>query len=484
MGEAHSTSLFFTFNGSIRVEARDEKLTANAGVLALREIDDTYSLIDDLAASLRDPRQPRTVTHPLVELLRSRLFAMAQGHRDQDDLDLLRNDPAFRLAVSECRGISRLSHPGESQRIPDGLASQPTQSRMVKTLSTPQNLTALSAALFDGTQKTALAELRDKPVTLDVDSTPIRVHGHQPGSEYNGHYGMRCYHPIITMLAQSGHVLAGELRPGKVHTAHGVGQHLLPVIRRIRDCGGRVEAVRGDAGFPENRLLSSLEKEKVDYVFRIKSNAVLQRQAVPHLRRPPGRPPRQPRVWFHELSYAARKWSRQRRVVLVVLERPGELFLDRFFLVTSYAAEKVDGPALLEFYRQRGTMEQHLGEIKSVLHPTLSCTSRPKSHVRGKRPRKRLPPGDGEKANAATFLLYLLAYNLANTARNLVSRPSREKGRPALSLERTRHLLLRVAARLTVSGRRATFVINESAGRLWEVLLSGLKRARVRFSTA
>lgn len=484
MGEAHSTPLSFTFNGSVRVEARGEKLTADAGVLALREIDGTFDLIDDLVEKLDDPRNPDLITHPLAELLRSRVFALAQGYNDQDDLDTLRDDPAFRLAVSERRGISPLKRPGEEDLVPDGLASQPTQSRLVQALATNANLGSLNAALFDWAVKDSLATRRRGPVTLDVDSTSIEVHGHQPGSAYSGHYRMRCYHPILTMLSGTDHVLAAELRPGNVHTADGAAEHLLPVIERVREEIGEVAAVRGDAGFPDEDLLSFLEGEEVDYVFRVKANAVLDRMAAPHLRRPPGRPPKEPRIWLHELSYAAETWSRERRVVLVVMERPGELFLHRFFLVTSYQPDEVSGEDLLEFYRERGTMEQHLGEIKTVLDPALSCTSRPKSHVRGKPPRKRAPPRDGEKANAATFLLYLLAYNLANTARNLVSEPARDEGRPGFSIERVRSLLLKVAARLTVSARRATFVVNEARDRLWEILLSRLERVRVRISTA
>jgi hypothetical protein len=484
MGEAHSTQLSFTFNGSVRVEARGEKLTADAGVLALREIDNTFDLIDDLTERLDDPRNPDSITHPFPELLRSRIFALAQGYQDQDDLDLLRDDPAFRLGVSQRRGISPLEKPGEDESVPDGLASQPTHSRLVQALSSDANLRTLNAALFDWAVKDYLAARHRGPVTLDVDSTSVEVHGHQSGSAYSGHYRMRCYHPILTMLSGTDHVLAAELRPGNVHTADGVAEHLLPVIERVREQIGEVAAVRGDAGFPDEDLLSFLEGEEVDYVFRLRANAVLDRMAAPHLHRPPGRPPKEPRVWVHELSYAAGTWSRERRVVLVVMERPGELFLHRFFLVTSYQPDQVFGEDLLEFYRQRGTMEQHLGEIKTVLDPALSCTSRPKSHVRGKPPKKRTLPRDGEKANAATFLLYLLAYNLANTARNLVSEPERDGGCPGFSIKRVRSLLLKVAARLTVSARRATFVVNEARGHLWEILLGRLERVRLQFSTA
>ncbi|MBI4575557.1 MAG: transposase [Planctomycetes bacterium] len=127
------------------------------------------------------------------------------------------------------------------------------------------------------------------------------------------------------------------------------------------------------------------------------------------------------RVWFHELAYQASSWSRVRRIVLVVLERPGQLFLDSFYLVTNWSAEQMPAVDLLQFYRERGTMEGHLGELQTVLASALSCTSRPKSRVRGRVPKHREVPRDAEWANAAPFLLYALSYNLANTARRIMS---------------------------------------------------------------
>jgi hypothetical protein len=35
---------------------------------------------------------------------------------------------------------------------------------------------------------------------------------------------------------------------------------------------------------------------------------------------------------------------------------------------------------VLDHYRQRGTAEGHMGELKDVLAPALSSTNRPKSH--------------------------------------------------------------------------------------------------------
>jgi len=479
MGETHRSALGCSFNGSIRVEGRPERLTTNAGVLALRESDERIGLTAWLANALRDRRSPLLITHPLVELLRARLYLMAQGHRDQDDADRLRHDPALRMAVSERRGLSPLETP-QNTLTPDGLASQPTQSRLIEALSCEDNLSALNAALFEWARRDVFAHRgrRFKRVTLDVDSTAIRVHGRQAGSANNGHYHMRCYHPIVTMLAETGAWLAAKLRPGNVWTAEGVVDHLLPVIDRVETGIARVASVRGDAGFPEEKLLAALEGRRIGYAFRLKTNPVLQRKAQPFLLRPPGRPPNEPRTWFHELAYRAEPWSRARRVVLVVLERPGELFLDSFFLLTNWSVEQMPAAELLDFYRQRGTMEGHIGELKSVLEPALSCTTRPKSHINGRAPKTRTPARDAEQANAATFLLYALAYNLANTLRRTVSAAVPGRHGAAWSLDRLRRVLLVAAARVIVSARRATFVINDASTDLWRSVWSGLDRLR------
>jgi hypothetical protein len=121
------------FNGSIRVEARAERLTADAGVVLLREVVERLGLISWLAERLEDSRRPDLITHPLPELLNTSLLLLAQGWRDQDDADVLRDDAVFRLAVSSRRGISPLeTRPAEDRKrnhnpeVPDGLASQPT----------------------------------------------------------------------------------------------------------------------------------------------------------------------------------------------------------------------------------------------------------------------------------------------------------------------------------------------------------------------
>lgn len=468
MGDGNSSVFRFTFNGSLRAVPRGSDLSSDAGALFLREVDERLQWIADLASHLHDPRNPDLITHPLVELLRARIFAMALGYTDQADLDLLRDDPVLRLAVSERRGLSPLDEPEEPQ-IPDGLASQPTQSRLVRALSSRGNLETMNDFLFTQAEREFEAIGHSGPVVLDIDSFPVRVHGSQPGSAYSGHYHMRCFHPLVTMLSGTSAVLRADLRPGNVHTSVGAVEHLSHVVDRAVSSFGGVHAIRGDAGFPCDDFFSLLEARNIRYALRLGLNKRLEALAKPYLRRPPGRPPKEPRIWFHELAYKADPWKRPRRIVLVVLERKGELFLDYFFLVTNFPLREMSAEELLEFYRERGTMERHIGEIKSVLDPTLSSSPRQKSHYRHEEPAKRTEPIDGEKVNAATFLLFMLGYNLMNLARNLLASVQEPEERVP-SLKRVRERVLKVATRLIRSARYAFFLVNAACREVWELL--------------
>ena len=120
------------------------------------------------------------------------------------------------------------------------------------------------------------------------------------------------------------------------------------------------------------------------YIARIRKNEVLNRMAKPYLTQPAGRSPdAPPKLWFHELTYQAGTWDRARRVVLVVRERPGELYPDHFWLLTSLSRKRYQARELLAQSANGGKAEGHMGELMDVLDPALSSASRPKTHYRG-----------------------------------------------------------------------------------------------------
>lgn len=503
MGETQHTLFPLDFNRSIVLEDRPERLTGDAGVLALRQIDHRLGLTDWLATQLSDPRNPDLITHPQVELLRTRLYLIAQGHRDGDDADRLGLDPAFRLAVSRRRGIGPLRdaadarqaaeadqrsgaeadgaggrpEPASATRVPHALASQPTLSRLWATLAGSHNRGVLRQSLLESAKRHLHARRKraawngDDPRrlragTLDIDSYVVVVHGHQPGATYNGHYQTVCYHPLAAQFAPTGDWLDMTLRAGHVHTAHEATTFLFDLLARVEAELCQVSDVRGDAGFPEEELLGGLEARRKPYVFRLKTNAVLDRLIEPYRCRPPGRPPNEPRLWLYEFAYQAESWSRPRRVVGVVREVPGELFLESFFLVTSWTIEQQDAATLLEHYRQRGTFESHLGEFKDAFDPALSSSPRVKRHYRGQTPRKRYASCDAFACNEALLLLHALAFNLANVGREGMQHTTGS----GWTIRSFREHLLKTPARVLLHARRAVVVINDIAAYYWQGL--------------
>jgi hypothetical protein len=472
MGEIQDSLFPLEFNKSVQVwQEKCTSLTIDPGAVLLREIGERLGLWRLLEQALVDGRNPALITHPYIELLRTVVLLAAQGWSSQQEVDLLRHDPAFRLAVSERKG-QRALQARRAAREPDGLASQPTVSRLMSSLSSPWNLDGLTLALCSwAAQRNALSGARPRAeVTIDLDSLPADVHGQQPGSAYNAHYGCRCFHPLLVSW-EFGDFLGARLRPGNVHTADDAHDFVLPFLGWAATLAQQVW-LRMDAGFPSEPFLNGLERRSYRYVARLKSNARLERLAAPYLDRILQRPWRKEQLHIVELDYRAASWSRDRRVVLVFDERPFELVPNYFFLVSNAPAAEVSGLALLKRYRQRGSTEKDYGDWLNALDLTLSSTNRPKSCYRGEVPLERSYPIDSFAVNEATLLLSLLTANLLHAARLLIAGL---EGR-CQSRETFRRLVLKAGARFTRSGRYVKLRIQQAQAEYWREIGKALRK--------
>lgn len=460
MGEAQTTLFSPKFNRSIHVEARPERLSADGGAILLRELMERLGYPALFRNHLVDARDPARVTHRFDELLRTVLLLLAQGWSDHLDVNRLRQDPILRLAVSRRRGQRPLREAGGHE--PEGLCSQPTLSRLLAALALGENRDGLSRILREAAARRMglrsgcpLAEL-----TLDMDSLPQKVHGYQPRSEWNGHYGIRCYHPLL-VRSEFGDYLGAKLRPGNVHTADGGWEFVLPILRWLAPHVERLW-LRIDAGFPEPGLLGCLEEEGVRYVARLRGNAALNRLAEPYLAGGSA----EDGLRTHEIQYQARSWAEPRRVVLVIVDRvdaQGNLFLDHFFLLSNVPEKEMDARTLLAHYRQRGTAEKDFGDWNQALDLSLSSSPRTKAHYQGKPVERASPVADSFAANEARLLLSLMAANLMHAGAALLDREVTAR----TSRERFRQLVLKSAARVLLSGHRVTVVIESARAKLW-----------------
>ena len=484
-----------TFNGAIRVEARPERLTADAGVILVREILERTGLVDWLEAHFADPRKADQVTYSMPELLRTQLALLAQGWTHGSDADRLRQDPALRLSVSDRRQDAPLRAPS-IPRTPDGLASQPTLSRLLAAASDPQNLAVLEEASRRCLQQSCRwldGRRRYRQLTVDIDSLPVAVHGQQAGSAYNGYFGMTCYHPLILGAAAHGELFGAILRPGNANTAEGAVTALRDHLDWIEKHLAWEVTVRGDAGFPADALLCLLEQRlrPVRYVFRLRNYGPLRQRARPYVERflqeLAARPQavRQEPFRAYELSYQAKEWKRPRRVVLIIVPpQEGELLPRSFYLITNFGAATMPAAKLLKMYRQRGTYEQQLGDFMHTLAPHLSSTTRPKSHYRGQPVGPRQAPRDAFASNQALLSLHVLAHNLLNLGRRIAERAQARRGRrktyggssSAMSLHTFRERYLKVPARITLHSRRVWISISQNAAELWNNWWAYLER--------
>ncbi len=443
-------------NGSVRVELSGQRTTSDSGaLLLLREALDNSGVIEALEDNLVDLRNPLRVRHSLASQLRTLVLQRAMGWIDLSDTDSLRRDPLWQLACSDARGMTPLAQDRPSQA---------TLSRLLTCLGRNDNIDVV----HEGLLRLVLWRLtslkngeRPKQLTLDIDGLPIEVHGHQGGSAYHGLYGTRIYSPLIASLAETGDMVGGLLREGNAGPAENADTWIPHLVRRLNESTGAQVRVRIDAGFTDNDTLEALEERNIEYLGRLRSHKGLQKLAAPYLKRPRGRPPEQAREWCHDLEYQAGSWPAPRRVVLVVQERPDDLLLHAFFLVTNLG--KFDWPPekLLALYRKRGSAEAHMGEVKSALDVHLSSTDRGASTVQ-----------DVMARNEVSLLLSLYAYQVLHGLRCLLERQTRQ----GWSLSRLREQVLKTAATLSLHARRITVHLGAAADKWWPTLLKGLPK--------
>lgn len=464
MGESQAAPFDPTFNRSVKVDCTQDEITSDAGVLLLREADHSLGLVESMASQLFDPRRPDRIRYTLPELLRERLYSMALGYSVQDDSDRLAHDPAFRMAVWDRRG---------TEVIDERLASQPTQSRLISILDLDANREVVQGALWDSVERymrSAGPNRRVQQATIDVDSFPVEVYGKQVGAAYNGHYHATIYHPLVASICIAGKYdprrpgsrlgngfIAARLRSGNAHTTEYALEFLEEIVTKARTTVRSFD-LRLDAGFVQGEILDYLTDEKVRFVGRIKANARLHELAEPHLRRPPGRPPKDGYERVVELgSYQADGWKHAQRIILVIIDQPNShgLLFDMpryFFLITNYSKSERTGQEALDMYRQRGTFEDRLAEFNTVLGPHLSHSEFGKNQI--------------------SLWLALLAFNLASFLRIELERANGT----GWDLIRFRECVLKAGGRVARHSRRLTIKVTQAISSFWSTLSTRIAR--------
>jgi hypothetical protein len=399
------------------------RITSDGGVMLLAAAERRLGLADKLAAVICDRRDQGRVTHAMADILRARIFAIACGYEDANDLDRLRTDPAFKLACGH---------------LPDSgvdLCSQPTCSR-AENLPDLRTVIRLGEVLVD----LWLSSYATPPasVTLDIDDTLDVVHGHQQLSLFNAHHDDRCFLPIHIYDAETGRPVAIILRPGKTPTGKEIRGHLRRLLRRIR---ARWPAtgilVRGDSHYGRAEVMAWCEGNGVDYVFGLPGNRVLQRlvdEAADDIRTRRAVERKPALRGYTETRYKAKSWKTERRACARI--EATTLGLDIRFVVTNLANGSAEHIYDV-IYCARGQAENLIKMHKSQLaSDRTSCRS--------------------PVANQVRLVLHTAAYWLMLTVRDAVPKAH---GLAAAEFATLRLRLLKLGARVieTVSRVRLAF---------------------------
>ena len=423
-------------------------ITSDAGALLLREVDAKFGFLDQFAACFTDHRSAELIEHPLVDLLKQRVFGLCLGYQDLNDHDQLRLDPLLATVVGKTDPLGEeRSHAADRGKPLAGKSTlnrleltpvgADEDSRYKKTVAHMSQIENYLVDMFRRQHETA-----PKRIVLDLDSTDDPLHGQQLGRFFHGYYGHYCYLPLYIFCGD--HPLAALLRPSNIDASAGSLQHIQRIVQRIREAWPNVEIVlRADSGFCRDYLMRWCEANGVDYLFGLAKNQRLLRVIGREMQEAKEAFARtgQPARVFKDFEYRTHKsWSRTRRVVGKAEHIAGDKANPRF-VVTSLTPAAFAAQALYEQeYCARGDMENRIKEQQLYLFA---------DHL----------PCETMRANQLRLYFSTVAY--------VVMRALREYGLKDTPMAKAqcdtiRVKLFKIGARVRVSVRRVLVSMSES----------------------
>ncbi|MGI9436248.1 MAG: IS1380 family transposase [Geminicoccaceae bacterium] len=418
------------------------RLLSDGGVALLALAEKRVGIIERLAKLFPDERDQERVTHPLESIVGARVFAIGCGYEGGNDLDHLRNDPAFKLACG---------------RMPDSghdLCSQPTISRL-ENAPCLRDVVRLTYALIDQW----CASYRGEPdaVILDIDDTCDVVHGCQQLSLFNAYCDERCFLPIHIYDTERSRPIAVILRPGKTPSGVEIRGCLRRLVRRIRQHWPATRITfRGDSHYSCPEVMSWCEANSISYIFGLAGTKPLGKKVEEEadaIRTERAVKDKDVIRGFAETKHRAGSWTRSRRVVARI--EATRLGCDHRYVVTNIKTGN-DEWLYDSLYCGRGQAENLIKFHKSQLaSDRTSCRSPLTNQVR--------------------LVLHTAAYWLISAVRDAIPK-IQDLARAEFKIIRLR--LLKIAARVieTKSRIRLAFATACPEAELFRGLATSLQR--------
>jgi len=257
------------------------KITSDAGIVLMAELDKKLKITTQFAECFRDYRHVSYLDYSLHHLLAQRVYGIILGYEDVNDHDKLRHDPALAIALEKLNfielnqaGLAGKSTINRLEYCPETIINQ-EKSRYHKIELLPEKLEkAFVDIFFQSYQKPP------KSLILDLDVTDDQVHGNQEGAFFNKYYRGVCYAPLYIFCGH--HLLVAKLRSSNVDPAEGALEELQRVIGLIRENWPDTHIlVRADSAYGREEIMKFCEDEqKVDYVIAMATNNQLKLRAL------------------------------------------------------------------------------------------------------------------------------------------------------------------------------------------------------------
>ena len=367
---------------TVTVDYEGGEISSDGGGVLLGRLDRSYGYLQRFAGCFMDYRDEELIEHPVLDLLRQRIYGLALGYEDLNDHDQLRLDPLLAAICGKEDPLGRERH--REQDRGKALAGKSTLNRLELTTTWTSRASRYKKIQADpvGIEDYFINEFvrslprHTKQVVLDLDRTNDALHGNQEGRFYHGYYRQYCYTPFYIFCGDWPVVAA-------LHTAESEHQDEVrrlveKVVARLRQRFARIRIIlRADSGYCRDELMSWCEKANVYYVFGLQKNAVLEKQLRGSLRKAKrllDQQPTQSQRIYKDFRYRAKKWARRRRRVIGKAEWTAQGANPRF-VITNLQAEHYEARELYELiYCARGDMENRIKEQQLDLYADRTST--------------------------------------------------------------------------------------------------------------
>jgi hypothetical protein len=240
---------------------------------------------------------------------------------------------------------------------------------------------------------------------LDIDDTFDAVHGHQQLRLFNAFYDAFGFQPIVVFDGE-GRLVGTLLRPARRPKGAESAAHIRRLIRQIAKHWPKTEILlRADSHYCTPEVLDLCDRLGLRYIFGLSKNgrlaqniSALEASTAARYARTPGQKLRR----FKTFSYAARSWSKPRRVIARV--EVGPMGRDTRYIVTNLMGGR--GKHLYEkLYSARGQAENHIKAWKAHLASDRTSCSKANANQMRVRRAYAAPPGPRSRLTAARLCL-------------------------------------------------------------------------------